>query len=259
MKNICFHFIKKAGRTAWVCGAVLLVTGPHFGQAAAPATTALGSFSQQLRGPVRVASDAAGRIYVTDRTAGQVLVFDAFGRPVSVKAGLAAPLAIAVDASGRVYVGEEQNGNVSVFDAQWNLLFRLGQGDGEFALPSHIALDPATGTAFVCDSAANRIKTYQGSQPGLAFGGYGSGPGQFDLPAGVWVSPAGEVFVVDQNNNRVQVFDRTGGFKRLFSLKTSGGGGGLGSDISGRFQGITGDDNGRLYVADSFQGPGAGL
>jgi DNA-binding beta-propeller fold protein YncE len=203
---------------------------------------------------VRVAADAAGRAYVTDRSAGQVLVFDAFGRPVSVKSGLAGPLAVAVDSLGRIYVAEEQKGSVSVFDAQWNLLFQLGQGEGEFGLPSHIALDPATSTAFVCDIVANHIKTYQGSQRGLVFGGYGSGPGQFDFPAGVWISPAGDVFVVDQNNNRVQVFDRTGGFKRLFSLTTSGGGGGLGAGISGRFQGIAGDSSGRVYVADSFQG-----
>jgi DNA-binding beta-propeller fold protein YncE len=254
VKTICRQFVSNARRRAWSGLAAVLATGACCGQTAAPTATALGSFSHQLRGPIRVAADSAGRIYVSDRTAGQVLVFDAFGRPVSAKAGLAAPLAVAVDSSARVYVGEEQNGSVSVFDAQWNLLFQLGQGDGEFALPSHIALDPATGTAFVCDSAANRIKCYREHQLIAAFGGYGTSPGQFDLPAGVWASAAGEVYVVDQNNNRVQVFDRTGSFQRQFPLNISGGGGGLGSNVSGRSQGITGDTAGHVYVADSFQG-----
>jgi DNA-binding beta-propeller fold protein YncE len=254
MKTTCSQFIRFLG--CGLCLFAVFLLGPShcLGQASAPATTALGAFAPSFQGPVRVAADAAGRIYVSDRTAGQVLILDAFGRPISTSPRLASPLAVAVDSRGRIYVSEERNGSVSVFDAQWNLLLQFGQGVGEFSLPSHIAIDPTTGVAFVCDSAASQIKTYQGSQPGVVFGGYGSGQGQFDFPAGVWVNPAGEVFVVDQNNNRVQVFDRGGLFKRLFSLIIPGGGLGLGSNVSGRFQGITGDSHGRIYIADSFQG-----
>jgi DNA-binding beta-propeller fold protein YncE len=231
--------------------AVLFVPAPGIGQTIAPATTALGAFSQSLQGPVRVAANAAGRIYVTDRSAGQVLVVDAFGRAMSSKPGLTLPLAVAVDAAGRIYVGEEKKGSVSVFDANWNPLFQLGQGDGEFALPGHIAIDPVSGTAYVCDSGANQIKLYRDGRPVSTFGGYGSAAGQFDFPAGVWVSPAGEVFVVDQNNARVQVFDLGGIFRRQFSLNTASG---SGSGPSGRFQGVAGDSSGRIYVADTFQG-----
>ncbi len=235
---------------AYLGGAVLLNPTFCFSQTAAPAATALGAISQPLQSPVRVAADARGLIYATDRLAGLVRVFDAFGRPVSSKTGLAGPLAIAVDSAGRIYVGEEQPGRVSVFDAQWNPLFQLGQGDGEFALPSHIAIDPVSGTVCVCDSSANQVKLYHENQLDRAIGGYGAGDGQFDFPAGVWVSSVGEIFVVDQNNNRVQVFDRAGVFQRQFSLNTSG----TSSTPSDRSQGITGDSGGRIYVADSFQG-----
>ena len=251
MKTILHQLIRTAGCIAGLGWAALLAPMPGSAQTTAPATSALGALSQSLQGPVRVAVDADGRIYVSDRSAGQVLVFDAFGRPVSSKPGLAGPLAIAVDSTGRIYVGEEQKGSVSVFDARWNLLFQLGQGDGEFVLPGHIAIDPASGTAFVCDSGANQVKLYRDGRPVSAFGSYGSGPGQFDFPAGVWVSPAGEVFVVDQNNRRVQVFNRSGDFQRQFSLNTASG---SGSGLSGRSQGITGDSSGRIYVADTFQG-----
>ena len=221
-----------------------------YGQTAAPDTTALGTISQSLQSPVRVAADAAGWVYVADHLAGQVLVLDAFGRMASSKSGLANPLAVGVDSDGRIYVGEERKGSVSVFDAQWNPLFQLGQGNAEFALPGHIAIDPATGTAFVCDSGANQVKLYRDGQPVATFGGYGSAPGQFDFPAGIWISPAGEVYVVDQNNSRVQIFDRSGVFLRLFSLNTDSSGAGP----SGRSQGIAGDSNGRIYVADTYQG-----
>src|SRR5688572_21270176 len=42
------------------------------------------------------------------------------------------------------------------------------------------------------------------------WGSYGSGPGQFHLPLAVAVDPAGDVYVVDHNNHRIQKFTGTG-------------------------------------------------
>ena len=39
-----------------------------------------------------------------------------------------------------------------------------------------------------------------------SFGTKGTGPGEFDRPSGVCISPEGAVIVVDFGNNRVQVF-----------------------------------------------------
>jgi len=217
-------------------------------QPVAPLATPLGAYAKSLQSPARVAVDAAGYVYITDPTAGEVSVFDAFGRPVATHTGLARPLGIAVDAQGRVYLAEEQLGRVSVFDSQWQLLYRLGQGNGEFQLPNHITVDPASAgsTVYVSDSTANLIRVYAGATLTHWFGGAGSGNGQFDFPSGVCVSPNGEVFVVDQNNDRVQVFNRAGSFLRSF---------GLGSTTpSGRSQAVIADAAGRLYVADTFQG-----
>jgi len=233
---------------------MLFVLMPHAAQASisAPAVASLGAFANPLREPTRVAVDTAGRIYTTDPASGKVSVLDAFGRPLEVHSGYAKPLAIAVDATGNIYLSEEGNGSVSVLDSQWNLLSKFGAGAGEFVLPSHIALDPlAANTVYVCDSRANQIKVYADGQPAFSFGGLGTGDGQFDFPAGVFASTDGEVFVVDQNNDRVEVFDRKGAFLRAFALKTTGG---MSMGISGRAQGITGDSQGRLYIADSFQG-----
>lgn len=215
----------------------------------APAATPLGAYAQALCGPASVAADGLGNTYVTDPASGQVVVFDAFGRPAAVRSGFSRPLAIAVDALGRIHLSEEKKGCVSVFDSQWNLVNKLGRGDGEFLLPSHIAIDLASGTAYVCDSAANLVKVFPTGQPPWAFGAYGAGPGQFDFPAGVYVG-SGKAFVVDQNNDRVQVFNLQGGYQGSFAAGTSGGSMGH----SGRAQGITGDATGRLYVADAFQG-----
>jgi DNA-binding beta-propeller fold protein YncE len=240
-------------RLAWLLSFALLLPAPQAFCAVAPVATPLGALSQGLRAPASVAGDAVGNCYVTEPAAGQVVILDAFGRVAAVRPGFARPLAIAVDSMGRIYLSEEQKGSVSVFDAQGHLLYKLGQGEGEFILPSHIAVEAGPGRTYVCDSKANQVKIYQGSQLVQTFGGYGTLAGRFDFPAGVYVSPSSEVFVVDQNNDRVQVFDRNGAFKRLFALGSSDGSASLGPSRSGRSQGVSGDASGRIYVADAFQ------
>jgi DNA-binding beta-propeller fold protein YncE len=184
-----------------------------------------------------------------------VVVFDGFGRVAQVVPGFSGPLGIALDANGQIYLSEAASGSVTVFDAQWHPLYKLGGGDHEFLLPNYLALDPAPGSAavYVSDSKANLIKVYRAGAFDFSFGGKGTNDGQFNFPTGLHLAANGEVFVVDQNNERVQVFGRSGDFRRSFSLVTPLGGMGLGS-AGGRSQGITGDPLGRLLVADSFQG-----
>ena len=150
-------------------------------------------------------------------------------------------------------MSETRKGCVSVWDSQWNLASKLGQGEGEFQLPSDIAIDPASRDVFVCDSQATKSKPTVPANAPSFFGGYGSGDGQFNFPAGLCVTKAGEVWVVDQNNDRIQVFNRGGSFLRAFSLGNRTGGS-LGGTPSGRSQGIACDDSGRVYVADTYQG-----
>ena len=44
------------------------------------------------------------------------------------------------------------------------------------------------------------------------WGTHGSGTGQFDFPKGIAVDSAGDVYVADTGNDRVQKFDGNGGF-----------------------------------------------
>ncbi len=215
----------------------------------APAVTPLGMYLTSLSAPARLAADVVGNLYVVDPLAGNVIVFDAFGRVRASRSGLGRPLGIAVDSQGRIFLGAEKSGSISVYDAQWNLLYKLGAGDGEFGLPNYIAIDPASNTVFVADSAANEIKVYSGTALVNRFGSFGSLNGQFDFPAGVGVSAGGEVWVVDQNNDRVQVFDRSGVYLRQINFRS-----GMFSDRTGRRQGLVLDKAGHFFVADSFQG-----
>jgi len=236
-------------RIAVVAGCLVALLGA-VAQTTPPRATALGAFGGEVIVPARVAVGPAGMIYVTEPQAGRVTAFDPFFRRTAVREGLSRPLGIAVDSEGRIYLAEEQAGRVSVFDANWNLLFKLGAGDGEFLMPNHVAVSPggAERAIYVSDSRANHIKVFVGGSLTIQFGTTGSGDGQFRFPTGICLSPSREVFVVDQNNDRIQVFDAGGNFLRKFPL------GDAGNTLSGRAQAAFVDPAGRLYVADAYQG-----
>lgn len=220
-----------------------------------PSAVSLRAYRGQFHSPARVAVSGSGRVYVSEPRLGRVVVRDALGRLESMLEGLGAPIGIAVDRFEHIYVGEQARGRVAVYDQNWNFLHVLGRGDGEFLMPNDIAVDFETDDIFISDSDAHSVKVYSGAGGFLrSFGAKGSGAGEFDSPAGIYVTPVGvsptvEVYVADQNNDRVQVLDRNGNF-----LRCVGGKGSSFSNRFGRVQGVTVDAQGKLYVADAFQG-----
>lgn len=222
-----------------------------------PIVTPLAPHARALRAPGRLAVDAAGNLYVADPAAGSVEVLDPGGALLRSKTGLAEPSAVAVGGDGSIYVAEAAPGSVAVYDADWNFVQYLGRGAGEILLPNDMVVDPdpGVGRVYVSDAGRHEIRVYTTSGAfAFAFGGRGSAAGEFDFPAALFIAPAGgpagaaEVLVADQNNDRIQIFDRSGNFQRCF-------GGGPGSSRKfGRILGLTGDEQGRVYVADAFQG-----
>ena len=84
-----------------------------------------------------------------------------------------------------------------------------------------------------------------------AWGGKGSGPGQFDDPTGIAVAH-GEVLVSDARNGRIQVFDLEGNFKRQIGAPGQGPGG------LGRPMNLSVAD-GEVYVCRLLERPYPGL
>ncbi|MGD8738575.1 MAG: 6-bladed beta-propeller, partial [Anaerolineae bacterium] len=85
----------------------------------------------------------------------------------------------------------------------------------------------------------------------------GTDPGQFNRPRGVAVGPAGNVYVVDSDNSRVQVFDANGAFLREWGsyCDLESGQGCLTPDGDGQFRepwGLAVSPEGRVYVADTW-------
>lgn len=212
--------------------------------------------------PVAVAWDPGpqggrgGRLLVADSAAGALLVFDGDGGLLGSIGDdrLARPVGIAVDgARGRIYVADAGAHHVAVFSARDELLMtfgRRGAAPGEFNYPTYLALDGA-GNLYISDSLNFRVQKLDPSgRPLLSIGQQGDMPGYFSQPKGVAVDRGGgdRLYVVDANFEAVQVFDADGALLMTFGQEGAG---------AGEFwlpSGITVDEQGRIWVADGYNG-----
>ncbi len=216
------------------------------GGASAPTAAVVGSLRVPHGAPARIALGKSGETLLTDPRAGTITISDAAGKVTGLKHGFSIPFAIEVGPTGNIYVGEQGTGSVNIYNSAWQLIGSLGIGKGEFQQPTDIAIDPdpTYGNVYVVDGKANVVKIYLPSGTyASSFGSKGTGDGQFDLPSAAYVSADGNVFVCDQRNNRIEVFDRVGTYIRQITRS-----------VKGTLQGLTGDALGRLFVADAFQG-----
>jgi len=93
---------------------------------------------------------------------------------------------------------------------------------------------------FVCESGCTG-----GTQYSSSFGTFGTGTGQFKHPAGITVDLSGNLWVVDQDNDRVQKFNGAGEYLSSFGSPGSGDG------QFGRPTDIAVDAKGNLWVTDA--------
>ena len=91
--------------------------------------------------------------------------------------------------------------------------------DNVFNQPTDVAWD-SKGNSYFSDGYVNsRVgKANARGEWVASWGSLGSGPGQFDTPHGIAVSPKDEIYVADRGNRRIQVFDPDGNFLRQFTV-----------------------------------------
>jgi len=196
-------------------------------------------------GPERIAADSEGKIYVTDNLNGIITVFSNNGLHLRNLNITGSPLGIAVDQSGKLYISDRKKKNTGVYNSAGDLIFKLGNGDGEFILPNDIAVS-TTGKVYVTDSKANMVKIYS-TMNGVLLSTFGSG--LLNFPSGLTVDDlTSEVFVLDYNNLYIRVYDLTGNLLR--SIKSSGGGMMGSSKILAPLDIAV--DSTRIYVSDAF-------
>lgn len=226
-------------------------------RATAPALRADMAVVHDLRFPTRVALGPQGRVYVSDAEVGSVFILDEELQPVGEIKDLGRPLGVAVDTVGRIYVGRHDLAAVEVYDADGALLF--GIDEGGILMPNDLALD-ADGNLYVADSRADQVKVYEpDGRLVRTIGDPEDGFGGLRFPASVTVayrrSPEArgkaELYVADQGNFRVRVFDLDGTPVRAFGSAVEA----FSADWRGRFvkvQSLEFDGLGRLLVADAY-------
>jgi hypothetical protein len=111
------------------------------------------------------------------------------------------PYDVAVDSEGNVYVADSYNWRIQKFDSNGNF---LAQWPSVYA--TGLAID-ALDNIYVISWANCSIQKF--THEGILltqWGSCGNGEGKFKSPFRISISPAGEIYVSDTDNNRIQVF-----------------------------------------------------
>jgi DNA-binding beta-propeller fold protein YncE len=179
------------------------------------------SFPDENRpaGPFGVATDAEGRLYVTDHLANVVRVYSPEGKSL-LKFGelqLQRPTGIAIDRRrGLVYVtagagSESKHHRVEVFTLQGKYVRTIGtrgNDPGQFNFPANLAVSK-DGSLFVVDMLNFRVQVFDPEGVLVtSFGRIGDGqPGTFDKAKSVGFDSFGNIYVVDSQQGYVQIFN----------------------------------------------------
>lgn len=188
-----------------------------------------------------IATDAQGNVYVPDNGNGQVL--SSWGSRGTADGQLNFPHGVAIEPNGgRVYVADTNNHRVQIFDPVGTFMFMLTiQRDMPVAVTTDdqgnlIVLDPNTPHIQRFDPTGQRL---------AAWGGPGTGDGEFSRPVSCAVDAHGSIYVADTGNHRIQQFDHAGTFIAQWGEQGRG---------DGQFQspsGIAIDRQGGIFVADT--------
>jgi RHS repeat-associated protein len=211
--------------------------------------------------PRGIATDPTTKnLYVTEWTANRVQEFEPSGKSITTfgssgsgNGQFSEPQGVAVNSSGTVYVADKGNKRIEewvgkkapeppTFNA--NLTHTVEVPWGE---PNAVATDPK-GNIWVADNAHNRILGFEGKEDKyvMQFGEEGTGQKQFKGIGGIATNAAGDLFVSDSGNGRVEEFSPTGEYIATFGSPNAGEGQLLSPGP------VAIDESGNLWVSNTF-------
>ena len=155
------------------------------------------------------------------------------------------PHGITVDRANNIWVTDVGLQQVFKFSHDGRRLLALGEprvgawDKTHFNQPTDVAIDP-DGSFYVSDGYVNsRVAHFDRDGKFLMeWGKKGSAESEFSNPHGLAFGAAGTLLVADRENSRIQVFDRSGVFKRQW----------LGAKDKGRVFSVAADAGGSMYV-----------
>ncbi len=224
------------GHSVRVMNKLTAQTGPfNLFSSSSPGT---GSGLGQLDTPTGIAIGADGTIYVLNAGNARIDRYAPDGTFIGVWNGqVEAPLQLSwngwqggtglkVGPDGLLYIADTWNHNVVVVSPAGTVVRMLGnrgvqtditdvgtpdQQPGLFFGPRDVAITDER--IFVTDTGNERVQVFANDGTFItAFGGYGSGDGQFIEPTGIVAAPDGSIWVADSGNARLQQFTPEGEF-----------------------------------------------
>lgn len=167
-----------------------------------------------------------GRVVVLRRRTPQLLVLSADGVILDewTVPGLVSGHYMRARQNGGLLITDLCSHVVLMLDGSGRQVGMLGRrGDPQWNAPFNnptSAVEDQDGRIYVTDGYGNSCLHCFNADGSLRFtiGQAGSGHGEFTTPHAVVVDERGDVFVGDRENNRIQVFDREGQWKRQIGL-----------------------------------------
>ena len=185
------------------------------------------------------AAPGSGTVYVANWNTGVIEVYAADGTYQTVFDIPGNPARLAVDASGYVYVSEFTNNSVAKYPPNGGGGTPVWRNN-VIPSPGGIAVDG--GQVFVGSQSANTISVLNATTGAIQDTWTGLGLSE---PTAIAADGDGHLFVVDSNNDRVQILTTAGALELMF---TGADGGGAAFDQP---YGVAIDADGEIFVAEA--------
>ena len=146
--------------------------------------------------------------------------------------------------SSQLYVADTDNKRIQVLnqDLTFSDLF-TGNEEKVLVSPSSLAFDSDL-NLYIADCGLHCILKVTGNAV-IQISMYGKNPGQLNLPMSLAIDSTNLIYVAEQGNQRISIFDTKGTFKHCF--------GGEGGKIKfDQLKGVVVDSDGYLYVSDFY-------
>jgi sugar lactone lactonase YvrE len=275
-----------------ISGGITVIAGggslPPASADGGPATDA------KLNKPEAVALDAAGNLYIAETGANRIRKVNLATGIITTVAGngtagyldninalnaeLNAPGGIAASPTGELWIADTGNNVIRRLHAQTGAIFTIAgttvagyTGDNGYAsaatlhAPEGIAVD-AVGDVFIADTGNNAVRKINPvtgvitTVAGNGTAGFSGDDGlattaSLNVPAGVAVDPAGNLYIADSSNARIRKVDAATGLIHTIagSAQTgnSGDGGPATKATLSQPAGVSMDSDGEIYISDA--------